>query len=141
MSLARSGGSCVGAQAVADGMIRSMVLVNAYDATPLTCSFGSLASELLPHARYLHLADDGKWQLLTLEKYMHVRRRGILNVGVLEMFAQCAETLIHDVEHHDTWRIRTQCVSLVPEIMLLRWRCTSVKVPNGGAARLYSCRG
>ena len=71
-------------------MVRSMVLVNAYDATALTCSFGSLASELLPHARYLHLADDGKWHLLTLEKYMHVSKRGVPNAGVLEMFTQRA---------------------------------------------------
>ena len=76
--------------AVLAGLVRTMTMVNAYDLTPILCVFGSLATELIPHARYLHL-EGSEWKLLTLEKYQALGNRGTPRRGVLELFAQRVE--------------------------------------------------
>lgn len=61
-----------------------------YDATPMRCSFGSLQSEVLPHARFPVLTGESSWTTMTYEQH---RESGLMRKygskkGVLELLAQ-----------------------------------------------------
>eukprot|EP00969_Alexandrium_andersonii_P352524 15437881-Alexandrium_andersonii.AAC.1 len=66
---------------ISQGVVRSIFIGSYYDSTPTLVSFGALQDVVMPHARYLHLGEDGKWKALTLEKYVHVTSRAAPRCG------------------------------------------------------------
>ena len=78
-------------QPIESGVTRTLHVVNGYDGTPMTFEFGAMASNLLPVARFPPLDGDGKWKLLSAEKYADVTGYGAPHRGVLEVFAQRVE--------------------------------------------------
>ena len=83
-----------------EGKTRTVYVANGYDSTPYTFRFGSLASQLLPHARFFHLNTvTQRWHLVKLEEYKRITGRGHPTVGVLELLAQQAFVHFGGVSH------------------------------------------
>ena len=79
--------------AMHSGEIKALYAVNAYDGAPLMCQFGALATQIMPHARLLHLNDKKQWRLLTRSQYEQVFTHAMPRVGVVEIVAQQATVL------------------------------------------------
>ena len=82
--------------------VRTLSLMQGHDATPGDFAFGAHSAELIPIGRYLHLKEDGKWELLNAEQYKTVSGRGTPSHGVLEIFLQrmTVHYRLGNVVHH-----------------------------------------
>ena len=66
----------------------SIVVRVSYDCTPMLVSLGRYKCTVAPFARYLVKADDGKWELKSLEAYQNISKRAIPSNAVVEICAQ-----------------------------------------------------
>ena len=73
---------------------REAVFVNRFgDSTPILLKFGSLQDLLMPLARYLKQADDGRWTSCSFAEYRALHPKCAPKMGIVEVFASSA--LVH----------------------------------------------
>lgn len=66
----------------------SIFLSSHYDATPRLVRFGLLQQAVQRHARYLRLSAEGKWELVSSERFGKLHANAAPRSGVVELFAQ-----------------------------------------------------
>ena len=82
------------------------VLARHYDWSPWNVAFGTLQAKIAPLARY-YRHDGQKWVAVPYSEMLRTCRRGSLDRGVLELFAQtvevsCPTLRVRECTHHDS---------------------------------------
>lgn len=81
--------------------VKALVLGVYYDATPMLVAFGALQEHIMPHARFLRINEGtGKWEAVSLERYVGMSGRAAPRFGVSEIFAQSNQLSYRTDEGH-----------------------------------------